>query len=181
MAKKRRPPIPRIWTVEQLEEMFDLWMKGTTLVSIGQFFKTAPSTIGRIKNRHDWNGRKAKVHKDIQKKNDRKTVNAQSARIKVTAEIHEKLAKRIKDVAADEIEPSIRDLVAISKYLDELEGERPTETNELVLNILNNIADPGSEHAEQSIGNLLSGIGITGKEAVNRVSKILAGGIHSQN
>ena len=176
--KQHRSKAPRLWTVEQLEEMFDLWMKGTSLVAIAEYFEVFPSAIGRIKKKHDWDGRKLKVHKDIQKKNDRKTVNAQSARIKVTAEIHEKLAKRIKDVAADEIEPSIRDLVAISKYLDELEGERPTETHEIVVNAITNIVN---ESSDTTVGNLLAGLGIDDKKAVNRISAVLNRGVHSSN
>lgn len=110
-------------TQEQADAMFEMWCKTQSISQVADQFKRSRSTVHRIKNKDNWHDRYEKVRLSIQKSVDKKAAQAVKSNLDYVTTLKKKLLVEI--LGKPQVDPTVRDLIALMEYEDKLLGNLP--------------------------------------------------------
>jgi len=145
---------------DRCEEMFDYYCQTESISKVASKFNHSRSSVTRIMKRDNWKDRQIKNRERLQQKHDTKIVQKIASNLELAGAVKKKLLIEILKKET-KLDPSIKDLIAVMRYEDELLGNVRPETSAVnILQILQNMnereQDELNDDANKIIGKLRS-------------------------
>jgi hypothetical protein len=122
-------------TQEQADAMFEMWCKVQSLTQVAVEFKRSRATVHRIKHRDKWDERYRKIRFNVQKSVDKKAAQSIMSNLDYVTTLKKKLLVEI--LGKPQVDPTVRDLIALMEYEDKLLGNLPEADSGGADNIVN--------------------------------------------
>lgn len=132
-------------------------------------------------NKYGWDEKYETAAKSAWKGVARKAANALAKNVQTAQSILDRIGAKL----TDESQPITGDpfaFVRVAKYIDEASGDTPQSTaRDIIINVVQQITEATPDERNRFARNYLAGLGIFDDAAVERMSAILPGQLHSQN
>lgn len=182
---KRKRKRPSATSQDKLQQMFLKYCElNGNKAATARAFGVANTTINRYERKHDWIERRMKTDRQVQDRADRAAVNQGVKNLKTATALRNavavKVAKGLQQAGA--YEPTVGEFVAISKYVDHLEGvDDSSGKGDLLIAIFNQLGEPDNSERERLVDALFAGLGIFDRATRDRASTVLHSSLHTQN
>ena len=169
-------------TLAQLESVFQVWFANNRNVSkTARHFRVTRNGITAAVRKYDWDAKYDDAAKTAWKGAEKKAANALAKNVQTA----QKILDRIGDKLTDKSQPIDGDafaFVRVAKYIDEVSGDTPQSTaRDIIINVIQQLTEAAPDERNRFARNYLAGLGIFDDAAVERMSAILPGQLHSQN
>lgn len=169
-------------TMQQLETVFLYWFAcNRNITKTTVQFGISRNGLKAVITRYDWNPKYEAAARMAFKGTEKKAANALAKNVQTAQKILDRIGDKLTD-KSQSITGDAFAFVRVAKYIDEVSGDTPQSTaRDIIINVIQQITEAAPDERNRFARNYLAGLGIFDDAAVERMSAILPGKLHSQN